>query len=256
MDKRTRDSLERKLREQRNEILKEVADAEAGLEFLAEDRESELEERAQEDRMAKLLAGLDLRGRRAVEEIDLALQRVSAGGYGTCLRCGERIPVARLRALPATRYCVDCAKAAEREPMPRNEAEIERSAPVPPDTSLLSDREREEQLRERVREDGRVDLEELRIVCRHGVAHLDGFLPSEGERQILTQIVTDVGGFRDVDDRIQIKKVLWEREERTQASAPKGSELEVEPATTEDVVESMEEGTEYDAPTVPTPEEE
>lgn len=256
MNKQTRDSLERKLRQQRKEILKEVADADEALEFLAEDRESELEERAQEDRLAKLLAALDLRGRRAVEEIDAALQRISDGGYGTCLTCRKSIPVARLRALPATRCCVDCARGAERPRPAEAEPEIERAAPVPADTSLLTEREREELLRERVREDGRVDLEELRIVCRHGVVHLAGFLPSEGERRILRQIVTDVGGFRDVDDRVQIKEVLWEREDRARVPFAAGPPLHPEPPTTEDLVETMEEGLEYDAPDVPTPEEE
>lgn len=256
MNKQTRDSLERKLRKQRKEILKEVADTASGLEFLAEDRESELEERAQEERLAKLLASLDVRGRRAVEEIDAALQRMSDGGYGKCVGCRKSIPVARLRALPTTRHCVDCARGAERQGAPRGEVEVERAAPVPPDTNLLTEREREELLRERVREDGRVDLEELRIVCRHGVVHLDGFLPSEGERRILLQIVTDVGGFRDVDDRIRIKEVLWEREDRARARAPQEPALQSEPATTEDVVETLEDGTEYDAPALPTPEEE
>jgi RNA polymerase-binding transcription factor DksA len=37
-----------------------------------------------------------------------ALERLAAGSYGICERCGERIPLARLRALPETRVCVSC----------------------------------------------------------------------------------------------------------------------------------------------------
>jgi RNA polymerase-binding transcription factor DksA len=40
---------------------------------------------------------------------DEALDRLAAGTYGTCETCGDRIPLARLRALPETPACVTCA---------------------------------------------------------------------------------------------------------------------------------------------------
>lgn len=51
--------------------------------------------------------------------------------------------------------------------------------------SLTTDRELESVIRDQVREDGRVDMEELRIVCRHGVVSLDGSLPSGEEHSIV-----------------------------------------------------------------------
>lgn len=39
---------------------------------------------------------------------DHALARLAAGTYGTCDACGDRIPIARLRAVPETRACVTC----------------------------------------------------------------------------------------------------------------------------------------------------
>jgi len=44
-----------------------------------------------------------------VSAADDALARLAAGTYGTCETCGDRIPLARLRALPETRACVSCA---------------------------------------------------------------------------------------------------------------------------------------------------
>ncbi|MFC7491265.1 MULTISPECIES: TraR/DksA family transcriptional regulator [unclassified Knoellia] len=41
-------------------------------------------------------------------EIDAASARLSAGDYGTCERCGQAIPEARLRARPTARTCVTC----------------------------------------------------------------------------------------------------------------------------------------------------
>ena len=40
-----------------------------------------------------------------------ALQRVDDGVYGICADCGEPIPVARLEAIPHTKFCVTCSAA-------------------------------------------------------------------------------------------------------------------------------------------------
>jgi DnaK suppressor protein len=42
-------------------------------------------------------------------EIDLSLRRLDNGQYGICGLCEEKIPVARLKAIPWTRCCVECA---------------------------------------------------------------------------------------------------------------------------------------------------
>jgi DnaK suppressor protein len=42
-----------------------------------------------------------------------AIQRIDDGNYGTCMDCGDSINAERLRALPATRSCMKCARANE-----------------------------------------------------------------------------------------------------------------------------------------------
>ena len=44
-------------------------------------------------------------------EVAAALVRVRDGSYGVCIRCGRRIPAARLEARPMATMCVDCAAA-------------------------------------------------------------------------------------------------------------------------------------------------
>src|SRR5881227_3385555 len=44
--------------------------------------------------------GVEL-ARATTEEVDLALAKIDQGTYGRCNHCGERIPRARLEALPA-----------------------------------------------------------------------------------------------------------------------------------------------------------
>ena len=48
--------------------------------------------------------------RHHLSEVDAAVDRVDAGTYGACERCGQEIGAARLEALPAARMCIDCAR--------------------------------------------------------------------------------------------------------------------------------------------------
>ena len=47
--------------------------------------------------------------RHHLSEIDAAVDRLDAGTYGVCERCGLPIGAARLEALPAARTCIGCA---------------------------------------------------------------------------------------------------------------------------------------------------
>ena len=57
---------------------------------------------------SQLTAVLDA-ARRRLAAIDEALERLDAGGYGSCERCAGPIGAERLAALPATRRCIACA---------------------------------------------------------------------------------------------------------------------------------------------------
>ena len=47
--------------------------------------------------------------REALAEVERALEKLDKGTYGTCENCGQRIADARLEAMPATRFCINCA---------------------------------------------------------------------------------------------------------------------------------------------------
>ena len=116
MDRDVLDTFVEELRRQRKAYLAEFRKAEEDLDSIAEERESELEEHAQEEHSARMLTRLDDRTLHAVREIDAALQRLLKGNYGICEACAGDVPLSRLRALPATRYCSDCE--ARYEPLP------------------------------------------------------------------------------------------------------------------------------------------
>lgn len=46
--------------------------------------------------------------------IDGALERIEAGTYGTCVRCGKPIAEERLEALPYAELCIECKREVER----------------------------------------------------------------------------------------------------------------------------------------------
>jgi DnaK suppressor protein len=56
-----------------------------------------------------LAAGLLAQAVAYLTEVDVALERLSAGLHGVCERCGQPIPEARLEARPTARCCVSCA---------------------------------------------------------------------------------------------------------------------------------------------------
>ena len=52
---------------------------------------------------------------RELAHIELALERMRDGDYGTCEGCGEGIPMARLQALPYATMCIQCQREAEKK---------------------------------------------------------------------------------------------------------------------------------------------
>lgn len=46
--------------------------------------------------------------RRALAEIEAALARLARGTFGSCERCREPVPAARLRRIPQARFCAGC----------------------------------------------------------------------------------------------------------------------------------------------------
>jgi DnaK suppressor protein len=47
--------------------------------------------------------------------VDEALARLDGGTFGTCVRCGNPIPLERLEALPWAARCIDCQRVAPRD---------------------------------------------------------------------------------------------------------------------------------------------
>jgi DnaK suppressor protein len=65
---------------------------------------------AAQDEISSQLAEVESR---ELANIDRALIRIRKGSYGECEACGNKIPLARLNALPYATSCIECQRAAE-----------------------------------------------------------------------------------------------------------------------------------------------
>ncbi len=95
-------------------LLQEITGSQSEAETTIEDRESELEESAQKDRMTRLESRLTERGQILLRQIDDALERMDAGTFGECERCGNDISHGRLKAMPTAALCIECATTVEK----------------------------------------------------------------------------------------------------------------------------------------------
>jgi RNA polymerase-binding protein DksA len=90
------------------DLERDLADIVASAELVATDDEHDPEGATIAFERARVTALLE-HARKVLTAIDHAEQRMAAGGYGTCERCGGPIPAERLEARPATTICINCA---------------------------------------------------------------------------------------------------------------------------------------------------
>lgn len=252
------------LLKRREDIFDRVSALEEELHTLETMKEPELEEQAQDTKLAQILALLDENEKKQIEEIDWALRKIATGLYGMCENCRKKIPYKRLKAIPATRCCRRCSELNEREALIEGAPEYmvgpEPEKEIPPEYRYFTDSELKTLIMEHVRAEKRIDKEELKIRCRKGVVYLEGTIPSEKERHILHQILSDIMGLYEIVDRLAVSRLDWERDKIEKGVSVSDEKKEMRIITGdeeifEDVVESVAEGTEYTPPGEPIEEE-
>lgn len=97
----------------REELSKRLEKIERDVRHDATPLERDSQERVVQTANDDVLDALDGAGRREIELIDRALERMDRGEYGACGRCGEPIKAGRLKALPFAELCIRCAERSE-----------------------------------------------------------------------------------------------------------------------------------------------
>jgi DnaK suppressor protein len=109
------ESVEEKLRSERESLLRQVGELEArqtGVENADGYDDSGDPETATYERERDL--SLLENARDLLDQVDRALAKIADGTYGICESCGKSIEAARLRALPHASLCISCKRAEER----------------------------------------------------------------------------------------------------------------------------------------------
>ena len=107
------DEIRQLLLAKRQELLQRVSDIQKDLRKEDNPVEKDFEEQAVQMENEEVLNALDAEGRATLLKIDHALKRIETGNYDICTMCDTMIPTERLRAMPYTELCVDCAAEAE-----------------------------------------------------------------------------------------------------------------------------------------------
>jgi len=103
---REKEAIRKRLLEQRDELLKLVNDKK-NLD-LAEPEVGDSADQASQSLDKEMLFELSDNERRMLDQIESALRRIEKNVYGTCESCRKPIAVARLKVIPAARYCIAC----------------------------------------------------------------------------------------------------------------------------------------------------
>jgi RNA polymerase-binding protein DksA len=95
-------ALKTRLSELRTHLAKVERELHKTLPADSEDQAIELEN-------LEALEGIERTEITEIHQIEAALQRISEGTYGTCVKCGESIDPRRLKALPTAASCISCS---------------------------------------------------------------------------------------------------------------------------------------------------
>lgn len=107
------DEHRERLKQQRQEIFRLYnSDVRAG-QASTDEGTDDIVDRANNSYNRELMFSLSDNERTHLLAIDAALERLEAGGYGTCANCGREIGEKRLEAVPWARFCVDCQELVE-----------------------------------------------------------------------------------------------------------------------------------------------
>jgi RNA polymerase-binding protein DksA len=102
----TDDSIANALRARLAELTRRVGDIDSEL---RKPLSADFSEQAAELENQDALGAIENSELQEIRQIQLALQRIAEGTYGTCANCGEPIDPKRLKALPTATRCISCA---------------------------------------------------------------------------------------------------------------------------------------------------
>lgn len=115
MEQSFNEKMKESLLELKKQILDQLVATNADFKQIVEGMESkDVIDVAADDIDRKLLETMGTQDLNRVKLIDNALARIEQGKYGLCVKCGHKIPQARLEAIPYALMCIECKSADEK----------------------------------------------------------------------------------------------------------------------------------------------
>ncbi len=115
MRKQRLESINKRLLELRKDLYAEIRGKTREAAGLTDEGVPDLADQGLTDSLREVLHLLSDSKREELMKVDEALDRIKAGSYGFCQRCGEHIDIQRLEVRPFTRFDVTCKEAIEKE---------------------------------------------------------------------------------------------------------------------------------------------
>lgn len=100
--------VRKQLLRMRADLLREVSEAYVTCREIGQDGVPDIGDMSANAYSRDVLFNLGETQRRQILDIDAALERIAAGEYGVCQRCGETIAPRRMEVRPFSRFCIDC----------------------------------------------------------------------------------------------------------------------------------------------------
>jgi RNA polymerase-binding protein DksA len=115
MDKKFEAQMQTKMHEMKEEIVRSLISESQDFESLIDDLDpKDLADIAADDIDRKTLEALNEQDIKRMRLINSALSRIKNGRYGLCMRCGKKIKIERLEAIPYALMCIECKNDEER----------------------------------------------------------------------------------------------------------------------------------------------
>ncbi len=108
MDEKQLQDARKRLLKMREEVIKEVQNAEAASLELGQDGVPDIGDMSSNTYSRDVLLNLSENQRQKIRDIDAALDRLAQGEYAVCVRCGDDISPRRMEVRPFSRYCIEC----------------------------------------------------------------------------------------------------------------------------------------------------
>jgi DnaK suppressor protein len=96
------------LRGQQTWLQKSIQEAENTIRELSHSGPGDAADAASRQSLGILVIAQSRENRNRLRLVELALERIRAGTFGTCDECGGGIGLRRLQAVPWTRHCIQC----------------------------------------------------------------------------------------------------------------------------------------------------